>query len=85
MSVLLGKIATYIINPIITLGFVVATIIFFIGIIKYISNADDAGKRKAGQDAITYGIVGLFVMFSVYGILNFVLKSFGIVVKLPWQ
>jgi hypothetical protein len=78
MKELLGKIATFIINPIIVLGFVVATIIFFIGIIKYIANADDSTKRKAGQDAILYGVVGLFIMFSVFGILNFILASFGI-------
>lgn len=85
MKELLGNIATLIINPIIVLGFVVATIIFFIGIIKYIANADNEASRKSGKDAILYGLVGLFIMFSVYGIINFILASFDIQVTLPWS
>ena len=78
MTALLGKIVSLIINPIIILGFVIATIVFFIGVIKFIANADDAAKREEGKQSIIYGVVGLFVMFSVFGILYFVLDTFGI-------
>ena len=86
LKVLLGNIATLIINPVIILGFVVAMIVFFYGIVQFISHADEATKREEGKQSIIYGIIGLFVMFSVYGILNFTLDSFGIrdKVDLPW-
>lgn len=74
---LLGKIAVHIINPIIVLGFVIATIVFFYGIVGLISNSDGA-KLEENKKSVFYGVVGLFVMFSVYGILRLVLLTFNI-------
>lgn len=79
VKILLGKIAEFIINPIIILGFVIATIYFFYGIFELIYKADE-GKDEHKKNLI-YGIIGLFVMFSVYGILNIVLDTFGITNK----
>lgn len=77
ITVLLGKIATLIINPVIVLGFVIATVFFFYSVIKLISGADgsDLAKRRQG---VIWGVVGLVIMFSVYGILRLVLATFGI-------
>jgi hypothetical protein len=75
---LLGKIASLIINPLIILGFVVATIYLFLGIIQLIWKADSSSDLDKNRKNITYGIIGLFVMFSVYGILRLVMATFGI-------
>ncbi len=77
LTTLLGNIAKYIINPVIILGFVVATIVFFYGVIGLISKSDSA-KLDEYKSSVTYGIIGLFVMFSVYGILRVVLATFHI-------
>jgi hypothetical protein len=77
VTALLGKIATYILNPIIMLGFVIATIFLFYGIIKLIWGAD--GKDlETNKKNVMYGVIGLFIMFSVYGILRLVLNAFGL-------
>ena len=73
---LLGEIATLIINPLIILGFVVATVYFFYGIAELIWKAD--GKSEDSKRNVMYGVIGLFVMFSVYGIINIVLRTFNI-------
>ena len=78
MQELLRKIVELIVNPIILLGFVVATAVFFFGVAKFIASSDDDTKREEGKKSIVYGIVGMFIMFSVYGIVNFVLNTFGI-------
>lgn len=75
---LLTKVVNLIINPVIVLGFIVATIYFFTGVIRFIASADDDGNRQKNKDAVMYGVIGLFVMFSVYGILRFVLATFTI-------
>lgn len=77
VNVLLGKIATFVLNPLIVLGFVIATIFLFYGIVQMIWGADgsDLDKKKK---TVMYGVIGLFIMFSVYGILNIVLKTFNI-------
>ena len=74
---LLREIIKLIVNPVIVLGFVVATIYFFYSIIKFIWGAD--GKDlETNKKCILYGILGLFFMFSVYGILRIVLATLGI-------
>ncbi len=74
---LLGKIAVHIINPVIVLGFVIATIILFYGIIGLIAKSDEA-KLEEHKKSVFYGVIGLFIMFSVYGILRVVLMTFDI-------
>ena len=77
INALLGKIATLIINPLIILGFVVATVFLFYGIVEMIWGADSS-KLEEKRRTVMYGVIGLFVMFSVYGILRLVLQTFGI-------
>jgi hypothetical protein len=72
------KINQYIINPIIILVFFVAFLIFFFGIFQFIKNADDGTKREVGKKKILYGLIGMFVMFSAYGLVRIVLSTFGI-------
>lgn len=74
---LLGKIAQFILNPIIVLGFVVATIFLFYGIAEMIWKSDSKDLDTT-RNNVKYGVIGLFIMFSVYGILNIVLATFGI-------
>jgi len=74
---LLNKIATYFLNPIIILGFVVATIVLFWGIFEMIRDADSS-NLETNKRKVIYGVIGLFVMFSVYGILRIGLETFGI-------
>lgn len=78
VGALLAKIDAYILNPLIILGFVVATVVFFYGIAEFIWSADSDTKREEGKKSILYGVVGLFIMFSVYGIINFILDTFNI-------
>lgn len=77
IKILLGKIATLIINPLIVLGFVIATIYLFYGIVQMIWGAD-SGKLDEKRRTVIYGVIGIFIMFSVYGILRIVLNTFGI-------
>jgi hypothetical protein len=35
-------------------------------------------SRKEAQNAILWGIVGMVIMFSVFGLIRFVLITFGI-------
>ncbi|OHB15392.1 MAG: hypothetical protein A2431_03875 [Candidatus Zambryskibacteria bacterium RIFOXYC1_FULL_39_10] len=74
---LLGKIATYILNPLIILGFTVATIFLFYGIAEMIWKSDSSDLEK-NRTNVKYGVIGLFIMFSVYGILRITLETFGI-------
>lgn len=76
----LDKFNYYILNPIIILLFALAFLYFIYGVIRFLSS--DAGDKGSGRiearNAILWGLVGMFIMFSVYGIIRLLLESFGI-------
>ena len=72
------KVDAIILNPIITLGFAVAVLVFLWGIFELIRNPADTDNRAKGQRNIMWGLVGLLIMFSVKGIIRIILGTFGI-------
>ncbi len=74
----LNKITDNILKPIVELLFALALIYFIFGIVLFIKNADNAEKRKEGYNHIIWGVIGMFIMFSTIGIINFILATFGI-------
>ena len=68
-----GKVKVNILNPIIALLFAVALLTFFWGVFKYIMHADDETERQVGGRAMVYGLIGIFVIVSVFGIVNFII------------
>lgn len=68
----IGNVEKNIANPLIMLLFGIALVVFMWGVVKYIANADNEIDRKEGSNAIIYGIVGMFIMFSVFGLMNLV-------------
>jgi len=72
----LNRVSGAILNPLILILFSVAFIYFAWGVVKLI-NAD-AGKKEEGKNAVIWGLVGMFIMFSTYGIIKLLLDTFGI-------
>lgn len=69
-----------IVNALITLFATMAMAVFFFGIIQYLLGVRD-GKEEAirsGNRFMRWGLVALFVMFSVWGIIIYVQRIFGI-------
>ena len=67
---LISNIKVYILNPIIGFMFAVAVVMFIYGIVEYIWSADNEDKVAVGKTHMIYGIIGIFVMIGVCGILN---------------
>jgi len=72
---LLSKITEQILNPIILLLFSLAVIYFLYGVFVFVQNAESPDKRVEGRDHIIWGVIGMFIMVSVYGIINLVLNT----------
>lgn len=75
---LLKKIDTFILNPLIGLAFAVATIVFLFGIFQFIMSETADNAREAAKKKILYGLLGMFIMSSAYGLIHIVLGTFGI-------
>lgn len=46
----------------------IAVLVFFWGLVQYIMSAGDEEKRKSGRGYMVAGIIALFVMVSVWGL-----------------
>ncbi len=57
-----------VLNQIIQLLMIVATVVFLWGIIQYVIAGDSEDKLQKAKDYIIYGILGLFVMVAMWGI-----------------
>jgi len=55
----------------------IAVVYFVYGIFTYVVAVDDE-KKGAAKDKIIYGIVGLFIMISVWGLVNILVRTFGL-------
>jgi hypothetical protein len=65
-------------NALIPMLVSLSIIVFMIGIIKYIAGAGDATKREEGRTFMLYGIVALFVMVSIWGLVGIISGTFGL-------
>ena len=72
----LVKILLSISGNIINLLFVVAVMYFFWGLANYIKSSGDASERNESRKYIVYGIIGLFVMTSVWGLVKILTSTF---------
>lgn len=72
---LIGAINTIVIPVITALVFCV----FVWGVVSYFFlHGDDEGKRAEGRQFIFWGILGMAVLFSVWGFVNLLLSTLGI-------
>mgnify|MGYP001568526203 CR=1 FL=1 len=55
-----------------------AVVYFFWGVGQFILNSGDQKMREDGKKKIMWGVIALFVMFSIFGILAWVGNIFGI-------
>lgn len=67
-----------IVKSLVPLLFAIAIIGFMWGVIQMVINPEDAEKRKKGKMYMVWGIVALFVMLSIFGLVQIITNTFGI-------
>lgn len=65
-----------IINSLIPLVFGLALLAFLWGLSMLIFYAGDAAKRSEGKQIMIWGVIALFVMVSVWGLVNLLKETF---------
>ncbi|MCR4334231.1 MAG: pilin [Patescibacteria group bacterium] len=73
---LFGKVNT-ILNAIIPILISVAVVWLIYAIVKYVvaGNEDD---KEVGKSHIKWGVIGLFVILSIWGLVNILVQTFGL-------
>ncbi len=72
---LLTKIINEILNPLYRVLLAIAIAVFIWGLVEFIWNADNENKKSVGKQHIIWGLIGLFIMLSVGGIIK-IIESF---------
>jgi len=71
------------VKTIIPFLFALATVAFIWGVIQYYLNPDNEEKRKKGKSFIIGGLIALFVMLSVWGLVAILTNTFGLSNTIP--
>jgi uncharacterized membrane protein YfcA len=72
---LITSLKTTILDKLVGVLLTVALLVFFWGMIRYIRS--EGSDKKQGKDIMVWGIVALFVMVSVWGLVNVLIDTFG--------
>ena len=75
IKVVLANFVTAIINPLITLLFSAAMLLFIWGLFQFMIDLQGGGDGKGGKQHMLWGMLGITIMFSVGGILNLIVGS----------
>jgi len=55
-----------------------ALLYFFWGLASYIFSSDDPEKKESGRNIMIWGVIALFVMVSVWGLVNVLADTFNL-------
>jgi Type IV secretion system pilin len=78
LGLFLQQFIGFIDNYLVPLLFAIAFIVFIFGIFRYfILGGADEEKRSQGRTLMLWGMIGFFVMVSIWGILNLFVHSLG--------
>ena len=75
---LIHSINDQILNPLIFLLMALASMQFIWGLLKYVKDSDNDETRQDGKRHMFYGIIGLAIMISVFGIISFIADTIGV-------
>jgi hypothetical protein len=77
-STIMNRLVDLIINPLILLVFAAGFFYFMWGLVVFLWNSREGEVSSEGKQHMLWGIVGMFIMVSVYGILTLLTGTFGI-------
>ena len=80
---LINTITNEILSPLIPFIFGLALLGFLWGAAQFIFKADNEEARKKGSQKMIYGIIALFVMISVWGLVKVITTTFGVGFAVP--
>ena len=74
----IANVKVQILNPLIFLFMALAAVWFLFGVLKYIRGYDNDTERQAGQRHMVWGVIGLAIMLSAFGIMRLIEDLIGV-------
>lgn len=70
-------------NGVVPIIFGLSVVMFLYGLVVYITKAGDASNVKNATKYISFGLLGMFVMLSIWGLASILSGTFGLTVGIP--
>ena len=77
ISDFIDKVKLAIVNPLLVLIFAASAVVFVWGAVKYILGSDSEEARMTGSKHMLYGIIGMFIIVAVGGIISIIKNTIG--------
>lgn len=72
-----GRFTDQIINPALLILAAAGFMFFVWGLVEFLISLNSGGKTDTGKSHMIYGILGMVIMFSTYGIITLINNTFG--------
>ena len=82
-SQLLNRLVDYVINPAILVIFAFGFFLFVWGLIEFLWNLRGGEVQNDGKQHMIWGIVGMLIMVSVFGIISLIDSTFNLNISNP--
>jgi hypothetical protein len=75
----MSRVYTVIFNPLIVFFFALALALFLLGMLKFLANKSGGNNEKMeeGKSHMLWGIIGMFIMITVFGIMRIIINTLG--------
>ncbi len=74
---IIDKFVQFVLNPALMVVFSLGLLIFVFGLVEFLVALSKGAETKRGRDHMLWGIVGMFIMVSVFGIIRILNDTFG--------
>lgn len=78
VSDVVSKFKVYIIDPAILVVFALGFFLFIYGLVEFLWKLNSGGDNDEGKKHMMWGLVGMLIMISVYGIISLLDNTFNL-------
>ncbi len=73
---ILERVITYVVDPAIRVVFTLGLFLFIWGIVEFMWGLKEGRASDEGKKHMVYGLIGMLIMVSVYGIISVIVNTF---------
>ncbi len=75
---IMDRISSYILDPAIAVVFTAGLVVFLYGLVEVLWGLNSGKVDEKGKNHMIWGIIGMTIMVSVYGIISLLNNTFGL-------
>lgn len=83
VSSIIGRFETYIVDPVLLILFAGGFFFFVYGLVEFLITMNQGGEKNEGKEHMIWGVVGMLIMVSVYGIISLLDNTFDLQIGNP--